>query len=137
MSTKKISTVVFGKHLTIDAYGCNATTLNSMEICFQVLSKLPAKIAMRPIMTPYVIRVEGNNKKDCGGISGFVMIAESHIALHTFPAKQYLTMDVYSCSMFDEKIALKFVKEIFDYQSLEKCIIKRGLKFPKDNLVDI
>jgi len=137
MSTKKISTVVFGKHLTIDAYRCNATALNSLEICFQVLSSLPAKIAMRPITTPYVIRAEGNDKKDCGGISGFVMIAESHISLHTFPAKQYLTMDVYSCAMFDEKIALKFIKEMFSYQSLEKHIVKRGLKFPKNNLVGL
>lgn len=130
-------TVTFGKHLTIDAYGCDSVALNSMEICFQVLNNLPAKIAMHPITTPYVIRVAGNNKKDCGGISGFVMIAESHIALHTFPAKKYLTMDVYSCTMFDEKIVLKFVKEVFDYQSLEKYIVKRGLKFPKDNLVDL
>ena len=134
MSSK---TITFGKHLTIDAYECDSTALNSMEICFQVLNNLPAKIAMHPITTPYVIRIEGNNKKDCGGISGFVMIDESHIALHTFPAKKYLTMDVYSCSMFDEKLVLKFIKETFKYHSIEKYIIKRGLKFPKDNLVDL
>jgi S-adenosylmethionine decarboxylase len=102
-----------------------------MELAFRVLEELPKRISMHPITTPYVVRFAGNDKKDCGGLSGFVMIAESHISLHTFPAKGYLTMDVYSCTMFDEKIALYYIKDIFRYKTLEKHIIKRGLKFPR------
>ena len=129
---KKLSkTVTFGKHLTIDAYGCSEKALNDMEICFRVLEELPKRISMHPITMPYVVRFAGNDKKDCGGLSGFVMIAESHISLHTFPAKGYLTMDVYSCTMFDEKIAICYTKDIFRYKTLEKHIIKRGLKFPR------
>jgi S-adenosylmethionine decarboxylase len=133
----KCPTITFGKHLTIDAYGCNEKTLNDMEANFKVLNELPGKIAMHTITTPYVIKVGGNNKKDCGGVSGFVMIAESHIALHTFPAKKYLTMDIYSCTMFSEKIALDYLKNIYQYKKLEKHVIKRGLEFPKNNLVEI
>ncbi|MDP3725189.1 MAG: S-adenosylmethionine decarboxylase, partial [Nanoarchaeota archaeon] len=106
-----------------------------MDTVFALLDELPGKIAMHKITTPYVIRCLPNNIKDCGGISGFVMIAESHISIHTFPAKQYLTMDLYSCNMFDEKKVLSIVKSAFGYRVLEKHIIKRGLKFPKENLL--
>lgn len=128
-------TTTFGKHLTVDAYGCDPQTLDNMEVIFNFLDKLPGEIKMHKIITPYVIKCGANDKKDCGGVSGFVMITESHISIHTFPAKQYLTMDVYSCNMFDEKKVISITKKIFKYQSLEKHMIKRGLKFPKDNLI--
>jgi len=133
-SKTKIATTTFGKHLTLDAYGCDSHVLDNMEIIFKFLDELPAKIAMHKIITPYVIKCGGNNLKDCGGISGFVMIAESHISIHTFPAKKYLTMDLYSCNLFDHNKVIKIVKDVFSYQQLEKHIIKRGLLFPKDNL---
>lgn len=133
----KIETILFGKHLTIDAYDCDEKALNDMELNFKVLNDLPAKIQMHAITTPYVVKVGGNNKKDCGGVSGFVMIAESHIALHTFPAKRYLTMDIYSCNMFSEKTAIDFLKKAYSFKRLEEHVIKRGLKFPKENLVSI
>lgn len=128
-------TVTFGKHLTVDAYGCSFEALDSMDVNFKLLDELPGRIQMHKITTPYVIRAAPNDIKDCGGVSGFVMIAESHISVHTFPAKKYLTMDLYSCSNFDEAKVLKIVKEVYQYTSIEKHVIKRGLKFPKSNLV--
>ena len=131
----KNATITFGKHLTLDAYGCDCQALDNMEMIYKFLDELPGKIAMRPITPPFVIRFAGNDKKDPGGISAFIMIAESHISIHTFPAKKYLTMDLYSCNMFDHNKVIKIVKDVFGYQKLEKHIIKRGLRFPKDNLV--
>ena len=128
-------TITFGKHLTIDAYGCDYAALDSMDVNFKLLDELPGKIGMHKITTPYVIRAFPNDIKDCGGISGFVMIAESHISVHTFPAKKYLTMDLYSCNVFDHKKVLKIVKLVYKYKSIEVHTIKRGLKFPKENLV--
>lgn len=133
--SRRRSIVTFGKHLTIDAYGCEPGALSDMGGIFTFLDELPEKIGMHKIITPYVINCKPNDKKDCGGISGFVMIAESHISIHTFPAKRYLTMDVYSCSMFKEKPVLSIVKNMFKYREVETHIVKRGLKFPKENLV--
>ena len=132
---KKSRHVTFGKHLTLDAYGCDEKVLNNMDIMFQFLDTLPEQIHMHKIITPYVIRCKANDKKDCGGISGFVMIAESHISIHTFPAKKYLTMDLYSCNIFDHETVIKKVKELFCYTSLERHVIKRGLKFPKEAIM--
>lgn len=136
-SARKPKYVTFGKHLTLDAYNCDYTALNSMEEIFTFLDKLPEQIGMHKIITPYVIKCAGNDLKDCGGISGFVMIAESHISIHTFPTKKYLTMDLYSCNLFDHQKVITIVKNTFKYQSLEKHILKRGLKFPTDTLTNL
>ncbi len=128
------STETFGKHLTVDAYGCDLRALDDFEVVFRVLDELPGRVAMHKITTPYVIRAGANDIKDCGGLSGFVMIAESHISIHTFPKKRYLTFDLYSCSMFDEAVVLHYLRGTFLWEKLEKHVITRGRMFPKDNL---
>jgi len=34
-----------------------------------------------------------------GGVTGMVLLAESHIAIHTWPEKDYLTLDIYVCNV--------------------------------------
>lgn len=119
----------FGVHLTLDAYGGSSKKLNDMKHCFAVLDKLPAQLDMHKIITPYVIDAPATSPKDQGGISGFVMIAESHISIHTFPDKGFLTADVYSCRPFDTEKTVAYFKEAFDLQEMEVQVIKRGLQF--------
>ena len=135
MKQRSSSIQLFGKHLTLDAYGCDFAALDDFEVVFRVLDELPGKVQMHKITTPYVIRAGANDLKDCGGLSGFVMIAESHISIHTFPKKLYFTFDLYSCSMFDEKPVLSFLRQAFRWKKIEKHVIARGRMFPKDNLV--
>lgn len=47
------------------------------------------------------------------GYSTFVMIAESHLSLHTFPEAGFLTFDCYSCKDFDNERALAVIDECF------------------------
>lgn len=115
----------FGKHLTFDAYGVSKNKLNKIEIVFNFLDSLPEKIGMRKLTTPYVV-VAKPDKKEEWGISGFVMIYESHISCHTWPEKNYVSLDVYSCKDFDEKNVLKFLKEFWQPQKFKVNIIKRG-----------
>jgi len=53
-------------------------------------------------------------RKKMYGYSSFVMIAESHIALHTFPAFGYLSFDCYSCRKFDQGIIIDSLADFFD-----------------------
>jgi S-adenosylmethionine decarboxylase len=65
-------------------------------------------------------------------ISGVVLIAESHISIHTFPSKQFLSIDIFSCKKFDSKDSICFVEDIFDLKKIEVNLLDRGLEFPKD-----
>ena len=50
------------------------------------------------------------------GYSTFVMIAESHVSLHTFPEGQFLTFDCYSCRDFDHRPALEVLDRFFSFK---------------------
>lgn len=124
---KKPKQVPFGLHLTIDAYNCDPKTLNDINLVYHVLDVLPEKIGMRRLMKPYVLFAEANSKRDPGGWSGFIMIQESHISLHTFIKRRFVTADVYSCKKFDTKIAIEYFKK-FLRQKIWILMWKSGVK---------
>ena len=97
----------FGQHLTIDASSCNEKRLTDQGLVYDILSTLPKKLGMHKMTLPYAVKWLDPGAT-VPGISGFVMIAESHISIHTFPEKQYVFIDVFSCKLFDKKIVEKF-----------------------------
>ncbi|MBI1971733.1 MAG: adenosylmethionine decarboxylase [Candidatus Aenigmarchaeota archaeon] len=121
----------YGLHLTLDGYGCDKSKLGNVALVFKVLDKLPSAIGMRKITTPYVIPYDGNNKPEDWGVSGFVMIAESHISIHTYPEKGYLTADVYSCNHFDSDKTVDFLVKAFGVREVERNEVVRGRKFQR------
>lgn len=121
---------MFGMHWTLDGYAADKKALNSMDLVFTALNDLPDLLSMHKIITPYVIRFDGNDKKDPGGYSGFVMIAESHIAIHTFPNRGFVTIDVYTCQgSLDVKTCATYFSKIFGIKKLEENVIERGKRF--------
>lgn len=121
---------IFGTHLTLDGYGADTARLSDMHLVFRSLDELPGLLKMKKITTPYVVYFPGNNKKDSGGYSGFVMIAESHISVHTFPRNKFVSIDVYTCQgELDVPRTINYFRKIFGIKEVEKHVIKRGFKF--------
>lgn len=120
----------FGQHLMLDGYGCDRDKLMDLNGIYDFLSRYPDEIKMTKIMPPYVFKYSGKVPEDWG-ISGFVLIAESHISIHTFPDKLYLSLDIFSCKHFDAELAAKRIKEIFSIEKMEVKILNRGQEFPK------
>jgi len=61
------------------------------------------------------------------GITGVVLLAESHIALHSWPEYNYLAIDIFTCGekSFPHK-SLDYLKEVFSPQRVEIKEVKRG-----------
>ncbi len=129
-----MSTVTFGLHLTLDLYSCPENLLDDMKICYKAMDELPVLLGMRKLIPPYVISAEANNKKDPGGFSGFVIIAESHISIHTFTKRGFVSIDLYSCKDFDTDMAITYFKKIFKPKDIEIHIVKRGTRYPQHNI---
>jgi S-adenosylmethionine decarboxylase len=68
-------------------------------------------------------------KPEDSGISGFVIIAESHISVHTFPRKSYVNIDIFSCQSFDKDAALARAKALFDLEEVQTWVLDRGLEW--------
>ncbi len=62
------------------------------------------------------------------GVTGVILLAESHISLHLWPEIKYLAVDVFTCGdhSMPEK-ALEFLKETFEPRKVDLEKIKRGL----------
>lgn len=125
----------FGMHLMFDAYDCDPNVLDDANVLYDLLDGLPGKLGMKPMIKPYVVKTPGNDKRDPGGWSGFVLIEESHISFHTFVKKKFVTVDIYTCKAFDAKLAAKELKQFFKTDDAEIIVETRGKKYPSKNLV--
>lgn len=126
--------VHFGEHITIDGYGGDTKRLDSEESVLSALTELSDILRMRPLMKPIVVSAPDNHIKDPGGWSGFVIIAESHISIHTFPKRRFVSADVYTCQNgVDVDFVVGYFKKKFKLKSVETHFIKRGMKYPAHN----
>lgn len=122
----------FGLHLTIDAQDCNKKRLVNTKFIYRLLDRLPSVLSMTKMTLPYV--VEWKDKfASTPGISGFVMIAESHISIHTFPDQNYAFIDMFSCKQFDAEAAAEFIMGALEAKKAEKNVIVRGKGFHRLN----
>ncbi|MFA4909916.1 MAG: adenosylmethionine decarboxylase [Desulfobacteria bacterium] len=121
----------FGQHLIVDGYGGNSKKMENMELIYNFLDTYPEKMEMTKIMPPYVFKYIGKKPEDWG-LSGVVLIAESHISIHTFPLKQYLSLDIFSCKTFDSDNAVRVIEDMFCLTKTEIKLLNRGLEFPRD-----
>ena len=122
----------FGPHLILDLSECDEKRINDLEFIFHFLNSLPDKIGMTKITQPYVFPYSGLVHED-KGITGFVVIAESHLSIHTFVEKGYAFVDLFSCKPFDTAMARDIIIEAFKSKSPEVCMIERGIGFPRNN----
>lgn len=129
------ATETFGVHLMIDGYGADAEKLRDIAGLTDLLGELPARLSMHAIAQPQVLEVGPKNQKDPGGVSGFIMIAESHFSFHTFPARRFITLDVYTCqSTLDCDWIAKFLQEFFCWDSFDLFVQRRGQRYPSHDL---
>jgi len=120
----------FGPHITIDLKGCPKETLSNYELHFNYLKSLPELINMTPITQPYVFPYSGLVPED-KGITGIVIIAESHISIHSFEEKGYSFIDIFSCKDMDVDKAIRITLDMFKPEDYEINIVKRGKDFPR------
>ena len=121
-------------HLIIDGYGSDPAKMQDVDLIYDILDRYPARIGMVKISPPYVSKYVGSKPEDWG-VSGFVLIAESHISIHTFPERSYINIDVFSCKDFDPEQAIRDFTEYFGLKEARSYILQRGLEaFPQKEI---
>ena len=116
-----------GFHLTLDVNINKKYKLDDFSFIYNLLNDIVRLIEMTPISPPIIVKYDGKGKKEEWGLSGFILIAESHISIHTYPEKDYFSMDVYSCKLFDKEAIISFISNIFESCIINTNFIKRGL----------
>jgi len=61
-----------------------------------------------------------------GGVTGAVLLAESHVTIHTWPEHDYAAVDVFLCGDCDPEAALPVLEKAFGPETMEHCTMERG-----------
>ncbi|HXG42717.1 MAG TPA: S-adenosylmethionine decarboxylase [Dehalococcoidia bacterium] len=115
-------------HLVIDGFGGDPQLLADASLVQEMLESYPDMLGMAKICQPVVVRYQGPVPEDWG-ISGVVMIAESHIAVHTFPERGMVWADIFSCRPFEAGPVLDDLRRRFGLKELEVQELRRGLEY--------
>jgi len=112
-----------GRQILVEFYNCNPNILNDQD-------------QIRDIMVEAVRRSGATIVTDTfhtfspHGVSGVVVIAESHVAIHTWPEYGYAAVDIFTCGeTIDPWVIQKYLEEHFEAGNISSMELKRGL-FP-------
>jgi S-adenosylmethionine decarboxylase len=110
-----------GRHLLLELFDCDADAINSLETVKGALIEA-AKRAQATIVD--VVFHEFNPF----GISGVVVIAESHLSIHTWPEYRYAAVDVFSCGdVLQPETAVTYLVEQFGAERASVVEMQRGV----------
>ena len=113
-----------GRQILVEFYDCNRVILNDEPL-------------IRSILLEGVRRSNATIVSDTfhtfspHGVSGVVVIAESHVAIHTWPEHGYAAVDIFTCGdTIDPWIIQKYLEQGFGAGNVSSMEMKRGL-FPE------
>jgi S-adenosylmethionine decarboxylase len=119
MAKKKHSCI--GHHYIVEASGCDPKIISSVEKVQQILVKA-AETAGAQVWSVSVNRFPPN------GVSGVIVISESHISTHTWPEFGYGALNFYTCGKaIDSKKAVFYAVEEFGAKTCHITEITRGI----------
>ena len=114
-------------HLMLELYGCDRNILSNESLIRSVLDEYPARVEMEKVSPVHLYQIETSNPLDAG-LSGFVVIAQSHISLHAWPEYGEVDIDICSCKEFSQEDAIAFAKHMFQTDDIEAHFVVRGTR---------
>lgn len=111
---------MIGRHLLADFFEVAPEHLKDLPLLEESLRQAAARCALTPLAPPVLYRFEG------GGVTGFILLSESHISIHTYPELGLLAMDVFSCGPANPEAALDVFREALNPGRIWKAIHPRG-----------
>ncbi len=112
-------------HLMLELYNCDQSVLTSEPTLRRVLDEYPGKIGMDKVSPVFLYDIETSNPLDAG-MSGFVIIAQSHVSMHAWPEYGEVDIDICSCKEFSQEDAIAFAKEMFKTDDVEAHFVVRA-----------
>jgi S-adenosylmethionine decarboxylase len=110
-----------GRHLLLELFDCDFDAISSLDTVKSALVEA-AKRAHATIVD--VVFHEFNPF----GISGVVVIAESHLSIHTWPEHRYAAVDIFSCGdVLEPEVAANYLVEQFGAERTSVVELQRGL----------
>lgn len=110
-----------GRHILAEIYGCSFEILNDVDQVEEVM--INAALEAGAEIREFVF-----HKFSPQGVSGVVVISESHLAIHTWPELGYAAVDVFTCGdRVDPWDACRYLVDKFGATDMDASEVKRGM----------
>ena len=115
-----MKTKALGRHLIVEFYNCNSEVINNVELVERYMNEAALNAGSTIVKSVF-------HRFQPYGVSGVVVIAESHLAIHTWPEYNYASVDLYTCgTCVDPMKAYVYLKDKFESTSADIKEFSRG-----------
>jgi S-adenosylmethionine decarboxylase proenzyme len=113
-------TDILGRHLLVEFYGCQPETLDSVAVIETHMNAAALACGATIVQSTF-------HRFEPWGVSGVVVISESHLAIHTWPEYGYASVDLYTCGGHIEPLAAyEHLRLMLGAQQAEIQQLQRG-----------
>ena len=118
-------TQTIGTHLTCDFYDCPTSITGEVDEVRGLIHAVAECLQVRILQEAY-------QRFAPVGVTGFAIVSESHIAVHTWPEYQYLALDVFSCRGALPGGFFPLVEAMLQTQNYRYQLARRTVYLPKE-----
>lgn len=117
-----------GRHILLDVWGVDFDKLNDLAFMRRTLMKAAVACGATIVKTAF-------QRFPVQGLSGVVVLAESHISVHTHPEHNYASFDIFTCgTTIDPGVACRYIVEALDVPRYHRREFVRG---EQDGIKDV
>lgn len=110
-----------GRHILAEIYGCNSSILDNSEMIEKIMVESALKAGAE-------VREVAFHKFCPQGVSGVVIISESHLTIHTWPELGYAAVDIFTCGdRINPWDACNYVSDSLQASNMTATEVKRGI----------
>ncbi|XLS27729.1 adenosylmethionine decarboxylase [Flavobacteriaceae bacterium M23B6Z8] len=108
-----------GYHYIWDVQGCNAKTISFTLQIDQLLHEIIDQLNLSKVDAAF-------KQFEPVGVTGFILLEESHISIHTWPEHQFAAVDIFSCKPIEISKVKSFLMEQLEADDVVSSSMKRG-----------
>ena len=117
----------FARHLLVELDDCDRALLDDQEALRQLMRRAAEAAGARVVADVF-------HRFAPQGVTGVVVIEESHFSLHTWPESGYAAVDFYTCGDCHPEAAVQILREGLAARRCEQVVVHRGLRGPGGSL---
>ena len=120
---------ILGRHLVVEYSGCDSGILGNADLLEEYLNEAVRKSGATIVRSVF-------HRYNPQGVSGVVVIAESHISIHTWPEYGYAAVDFFTCGQsVDPHKAHEYIERVLCCSESHVRALNRGIPSETDEFI--
>lgn len=109
-----------GQHALLDLFGIDTTSASQPERVREIMLQA-AQLAGANVLQEHFHHFGENS-----GITGVLLLSESHMSIHTWPEREFAAVDIFMCGEHNIYKATEYLQNAFRAEYIELAINQRG-----------